>query len=46
MIIGKAGRKIKEIGAYARKEIELAISKRIYLDIKVETDPHWQTTYY
>lgn len=46
MIIGKAGRKIKEIGAYARKEIELAISKRIYLDLKVETDPHWQTTYY
>ncbi|MFH1827560.1 MAG: GTPase Era [bacterium] len=46
MIIGKGGRKIKEIGAYARKEIELATSKKIFLDLKVETDPHWQTTYF
>ena len=46
MLIGKAGRKIKEIGAYARKEIELATSKKIFLDLKVEVDPHWQTTYY
>jgi len=46
MIIGKAGRKIKEIGAYARKEIELATTKKIYLDLTVETDPHWQTIYF
>ena len=46
MIIGKAGRKIKEIGAYARKEIELATSKKIYLDLTVETDSHWQIEYY
>ena len=46
MIIGKGGRKIKEIGAYARKEIELATSKKIYLDLTVETDSHWQIEYY
>ncbi|MEX1052768.1 MAG: GTPase Era [Patescibacteria group bacterium] len=46
MIIGKSGRKIKEIGAYARKEIELATSKKIFLDLKVEVDPNWQTTYF
>ncbi len=46
MIIGKGGRKIKEIGAYARKEIELAISKKVFLDLTVEVDPHWQTNYY
>ena len=46
MIIGKGGRKIKEIGAYARKEIELATSKKIFLDLKVEVDPNWQTTYF
>jgi len=34
------------MGAYARKEIELATSKKIYLDLTVETDSHWQTEYY
>lgn len=46
MLIGAAGRKIKEIGSYARKEISLAIGKKVYLDLKVETDPHWQETFY
>ncbi|MCX7881081.1 MAG: GTPase Era [Patescibacteria group bacterium] len=45
MIIGKAGRKIKEIGSYARKEIALATNKKIYLDLIVETNPHWQEIY-
>lgn len=46
MLIGKNGRKIKEIGSYARKEIALAINKKVYLDLTVETDPHWQEKYY
>ena len=46
MLIGSGGRKIKEIGSYARKEIALAINKKVYLDLTVETDPHWQETYY
>ncbi len=46
MIIGRDGRKIKEIGSYARKEIALAINRKVYLDLTVETDPHWQETYY
>ncbi|KKP67705.1 MAG: GTPase Era [Candidatus Roizmanbacteria bacterium GW2011_GWA2_35_19] len=46
MVIGSLGRKIKEIGSYARKEIALAINKKVFLDLKVETDPHWQETYY
>lgn len=46
MLIGARGRKIKEIGSYARKEIELATQKKIYLDLTVETDPHWQEVYY
>ncbi len=46
MLIGKGGRKIKEIGSYARKEISLAINKKVYLDLTVETDPHWQKTYF
>lgn len=46
MLIGKAGRKIKEIGSYARKEIALATGKKVYLDLTIETDPHWQETFY
>ena len=46
MLIGKGGRRIKEIGSYARKEISLAISKKVYLDLTVRTDRHWQETYY
>ncbi|MGB9707588.1 MAG: GTPase Era, partial [Microgenomates group bacterium] len=37
MLIGRNGRKIKEIGAYARKEIALATGKKIYLDLEVVT---------
>jgi GTP-binding protein Era len=46
MIIGANGRKIKELGNMARKEIALATGKKIYLDLTVETDPHWQEVLY
>lgn len=46
MLIGKAGHKIKELGRIARKEIELAINKSVYLDLHVVTDPHWQRVYF
>jgi len=41
MIIGKGGRAIKEIGIAARKELEQAINKKVYLELEVETDKHW-----
>lgn len=44
MIIGSGARKIKEIGSMARKELELATNKNIYLDLTVETDRHWPET--
>jgi len=34
------------IGSYARKEIALAVGKKVFLDLTVQTDPHWQKTYY
>jgi GTP-binding protein Era len=46
MLIGKDGQKIKDTGHRARKEIELALNKKIYLDLRVETDPHWQVNFY
>lgn len=41
MLIGKKGGKIKEIGRAARKELELATNKKVFLDIIVEVSPHW-----
>lgn len=41
MIIGRGGYMIKEISQAARKELETATSKKVYLELTVETDPHW-----
>lgn len=41
MIIGQGGRMIKEIGATARKELEVASGKKVFLELTVETDKHW-----
>ena len=41
MIIGKGGIRIKEIGKMARRELEQALNKKIYLDLEVEVDTHW-----
>lgn len=41
MIIGANGRAIKEIGIAARKELETALNKKIFLELEVETDKHW-----
>lgn len=41
MIIGAGGHKIKEIGSMARRELEAAMNKKVYLEVEVEVDPHW-----
>lgn len=46
MLIGKGARKIKEISSYARKEVALAIGRKVFMDLTVETDPHWQEVLY
>lgn len=45
MIIGKSGKKLKEMGMSARKEIELAADKKVYLDLSVKYDPKWMDRY-
>lgn len=45
MIIGKGGRKLKEIGMSARKELELAAQKKIFLELSVKVDEHWMERY-
>ena len=41
MIIGKRGKKIKEIGMYARKLLEEFSGKKIYLELYVKVIPKW-----
>lgn len=41
MIIGARGRALKEIGIAARKELERALGKKVFLDLEVEADKHW-----
>ena len=41
MIIGRNGKKIKEIGYNARKELELMSERKIFLELTVEIDKHW-----
>jgi len=41
MIVGKGGAMIKEISQAARKELETASNKKVFLELTVETDPHW-----
>ncbi len=41
MIIGKGGKKIKEIGYNSRKELELMSQRKVFLELTVEIDRHW-----
>jgi GTP-binding protein Era len=41
MIVGLNGRAIKEIGIAARKELETALNKKVFLELEVEADKHW-----
>lgn len=41
IIIGKGGNKLKEIGQMARKELEQALNKKVFLELEVEVDKHW-----
>jgi GTP-binding protein Era len=41
MIVGKNGFMIKEISMAARKELETASNKKVYLELTVEVDTHW-----
>lgn len=41
MIIGKAGRMLKEIGSAVREEWQQSTNRRLYLELHVEVDPKW-----
>jgi GTPase len=41
MLIGQHAKKIKEIGSAARKELEVAMNKKVFLDLDVLVDEEW-----
>lgn len=42
IIIGNRGSKIKEVGIRARKELEILLNKKIYLELYVKTIKKWR----
>ncbi len=42
MVLGKGGKMIKEIGRTARKQLEVFLSTRIYLDLEVVVRRDWR----
>ncbi len=41
IIIGRGGNKLKEIGQMARRELEQALNRKVFLELEVEVDTHW-----
>lgn len=41
MLIGSGGKRVKQLGLMARKEFEVAMAHKVFLDLRVETDPRW-----
>ena len=42
ILIGKGGRKLKEIGTAARLEIEALLGKKVFLELFVKVKPDWR----
>ncbi len=42
ILVGRAGRMVKEIGVQARPEIEQLVGHRVFLDLKVKVEPRWR----
>jgi len=42
IVIGEGGRKLKEIGQAARKQLEIFLNRKIYLDLLVKVYPDWR----
>ena len=46
MIIGSKASMIKSIGMLARKELELALNTKVFLELTVKVDPKWQERFF
>lgn len=41
MLIGEGGRRIRAVGAEARRELEVAMNRKVFLELHVVVDKHW-----
>ena len=42
IVVGRGGRRIKEIGTAARRDLEDFLERRVYLELRVRTKPGWR----
>lgn len=42
IVVGKGGQVMKEIGTWARPQIELLLGRKIFLELQVKVRPHWR----
>ncbi len=42
ILVGKGGRKVRELGTAARRELERELGARVFLDLKVKVREHWR----
>jgi GTP-binding protein Era len=42
IVIGKGGTTLRDIGTRARKEMELLLGGKVYLDLRVKVVKEWQ----
>jgi GTP-binding protein Era len=42
IVIGKGGRMLKQIGQEARKQLELFLGSKVYLELVVKVMPDWR----
>ncbi|MCS7058337.1 MAG: GTPase Era [Meiothermus sp.] len=42
ILIGAGGRMLREIGAAARKQLEIFLGRKVYLDLQVRVYPNWR----
>ena len=42
IIIGKGGAAIKEVGTQARKDLEVLLGKKVFLDLQVKVRKNWR----
>lgn len=42
IVVGRGGRRIKEIGTAARRDLQEFLERRVYLELRVRTAPGWR----
>ena len=46
IVLGKGGKMIKEIGSSARKQLEVFLDRKVFLDLELTVKPDWRKDIY